>query len=286
MQRRGPSPPARPSPRPRSPGDIDGPPRKRQRVFDAQSLQVINMTSGTADVAGPSTSTEVADPMIDTTPNFDDVNMPSESFQDSDPEHIDADFDDRPKVQSSDGGLSALGVKEGEDDANISTVTFNTNHTSGGGTVYNINRDYITHIKFNLMPGFVPPEAMNQIFQHIHASSSTPSHTVAQLPRPSEPPSDQIAKICVAGDPLYNSAIRSIDRVRIMISIVQTMMANPRLCSSEDLPETLASLKRLLTLMELALRAYRHIGIPTWCIASAALFLSGRKTAVDYLTTS
>ncbi|KZP18175.1 hypothetical protein FIBSPDRAFT_602091 [Athelia psychrophila] len=50
----------------------------------------------------------------------------------------------------------------------------------------------------------------------------------------------------------------SIDQVRITISIVQTMVANPRLCPSTDLPETLASLKRLMELMELALRAYQH----------------------------
>ncbi|KZP33717.1 hypothetical protein FIBSPDRAFT_204293 [Athelia psychrophila] len=67
-----------------------------------------------------------------------------------------------------------------------------------------------------------------------------------------------ITTIYVAVDPFYNSAIRSIDRVHVTISIVQTMMANPRLCSSEDLPEILASLERVLALMELALRAYRH----------------------------
>lgn len=124
--------------------------------------------------------------------------------------------------------------------------------------MYNINGDHIAHINLNLMPGSTPPDVLHQILQHIHATSSKPSLKVAQLRRPSEPPSDQMTKICVAVDPLYHSAIRSIDQVRIMISIVQTMMANPMLCSSEDLPETLASLKRLLTLMELALRAYRH----------------------------
>ncbi|KZP33473.1 hypothetical protein FIBSPDRAFT_308062 [Athelia psychrophila] len=103
------------------------------------------------------------------------------------------------------------------------------------------------------MPGWAPPEAMNLIFQHARAAFRTPSRSVVQVPRPSEPPSNQIAKI-----PFYNPAIRSIDEVSVMISMVQTMMANPMLCPSKDLPETLASLKRLLKLMELAYRAYRH----------------------------
>ncbi|KZP15218.1 hypothetical protein FIBSPDRAFT_1048296 [Athelia psychrophila] len=156
--------------------------------------------------------------------------------------------------------VTALKIEEEEEEkheeANKSMTTFNTDATSRGGTVYNINRD--CNISFNLVPECAPPEAMNQIFQHIHATSSTPSRSAAQLHRPSEPSSDQITKIYMADDPFYNSAICSIERVRVMISIVQTMMANPMLCSSKDLPETLASLERLLTLMKLALRAYRH----------------------------
>ncbi|KZP22236.1 hypothetical protein FIBSPDRAFT_489093 [Athelia psychrophila] len=99
---------------------------------------------------------------------------------------------------------------------------------------------------------------MDQILKHIHAASSTPSLSVAQRPRPSEPPSNQITNIHVADDPFYNSTIRSLGEVRVMVGIVQIMMANPTLCSSQDLPETLASLKRMLTLMELAIRAYRN----------------------------
>ncbi|KZP16866.1 hypothetical protein FIBSPDRAFT_38365 [Athelia psychrophila] len=137
-------------------------------------------------------------------------------------------------------------------------ITFNTDHVSRGGTVNNINGNHIIHITINLAPGCTPPAEINQILQHIHASSSTSSRGPAQLRRPSETPSGQIAKIYVAVDPFYNSAMSSIDQVRVTISIVQTMMANPMLCPSKDLPETLASLKRLMELMELALRAYQH----------------------------
>ncbi|KZP15761.1 hypothetical protein FIBSPDRAFT_866975, partial [Athelia psychrophila] len=236
--------------RPRSPKDDDGPSRKRQRVSDAQRLQGIYRTCA-ANIAGPSTSTAVVDHIA----NFDDVDMLSESVEDSDPECRDSDFDDRPEFQFNDDGLSALGVKEEEANANRPTVTFNTDCISRGGTVYNINRDYIAHINFNLMPGCAPSE---EILQHLRAASSTPSLSVAQLRRPPQPPSDQMTKICLVVDPSYNSAIDSINTVRIVISIVQNMMANPMLCPSKDLPETLASLERLLTLMELALRAYRQ----------------------------
>ncbi|KZP07224.1 hypothetical protein FIBSPDRAFT_939639 [Athelia psychrophila] len=242
--------PARPNPRPRSPEDFDGPSRKRQRVPDAPSLREIHRTSGAANIAGPSTSTEVADPMIDTTANFDDV----------DPESRDSDFDGRPESQFHDDGLSVLGVKdEQEQEANRSIIfqylvrrrTFSTDDTSHGGMVTNINRDY--NVNFNIMPG----------------SSSTPSRSAAQLRAPFQPPSDQITKIYVAVDPFCPvPAIRSIDRVCAMSSMVQTMMANPMLCSSEALPETLASLERLLALMELALRAYRHTNL-VHCLSSA-----------------
>lgn len=107
------------------------------------------------------------------------------------------------------------------------------------------------------MPRCAPPEAINQICQHLLVLSSTPSRSVNLLRHPSEPPSGQIAKIDVTIDHFSNS-IQSIDQVRIMISMAQIMMANPRLCPSGGLPETLASLKQLLRPMELMLLAYQH----------------------------
>ncbi|KZP22171.1 hypothetical protein FIBSPDRAFT_931195 [Athelia psychrophila] len=148
--------------------------------------------------------------------------------------------------------------KQEQKQERISPVTFTTDRTSSGATVYNVNRDYITHINVNLSPGCASPEAMDQMFKHIHATYSTPSLSVTRLPRTCEPPSDQITTTYLAVDPLYNSAILSIAEVRAMIGILQIMMVNPMLCSSQYLPETLADLKRTMTLMELAIRAYRH----------------------------
>ncbi|KZP15873.1 hypothetical protein FIBSPDRAFT_895394 [Athelia psychrophila] len=179
--------------------DVDGRPRKRQRIPDAPSLREIHKTSGAANIAGPSVSTEVADPMIDTTANFDDVDMHTKS------ESSDSDFDDRPESTFNDDGWSVLGVKQQQQQqqANRAMITFNTDGTSRGGIVANINRDY--NVNFNLMPGCAHPEATNQISQHIHAASSTPSRSAAQLRRPSQPLGDQIATICVAVDPFYKS---------------------------------------------------------------------------------
>ncbi|KZP15434.1 hypothetical protein FIBSPDRAFT_867187 [Athelia psychrophila] len=239
--------------RPRSPGDVDGPPRKRQRVSDAQRLREIHRTGGAANIAG---SIAAADPMVDIVANFDDSDVDMESIEDSDPESRKSDFDDRPESQYIDEGLSALRINEVEVEvANRSMATFSTYRTSRGATVYNINGDYVIHNNFQFMPGCTPSE---EIFKNIYTTSSAPSRSVAQSRYYSGPPSDRMTKIYVAADPVYDSAIISIDRVRVMISIVKTMMANPMLCPSEDLPETLASLERLLTLMELALRAYRH----------------------------
>lgn len=136
------------------------------------------------------------------------------------------------------------------------------------------------------MPGCAPPDVMNQIFQHIHTTSSTPSRNVAQLRRPSEPPSGQIAKIYAAVDPPRNSVIHSINQVCIMISMVQTMMASPMLCPSKDLPETLASLKRLLTLMELALRAYRHTDLVHSLSSTISIGVEECRRLLDKLITN
>lgn len=98
----------------RSPRDVDGLPCARQHISHAQSLREIHITSGAGNIAEPSTSTDVANPMMNTTANFDDVDMPTESAEDSDPESSDSYFD--AESQSNDDSLSALEVKEEETD--------------------------------------------------------------------------------------------------------------------------------------------------------------------------
>lgn len=105
--------PARPNSRPRSPGDVDEPPRKRQSVSE-QSTREIYRTSGAPDVTGPSTSSEVADPVLDTTADFDDVDMLTVSVEDSDAESRGSELDDRPESQCIDENLSVLRISEEE----------------------------------------------------------------------------------------------------------------------------------------------------------------------------
>ena len=88
----------------------------------------------------------------------------------------------------------------------------------------------------------MPPLTMEQSFSHI------PSHSNIS----------QVMTTQLDAEPYYPSVERSIIEVREMIKIVHTMMANPALCSSADLPETLAALERTLLFTELAVAAYRH----------------------------
>lgn len=136
--------------------------------------------------------------------------------------------------------------------------TFNTSNTSGG-TINNVGRDYINniaralHIHINVTSG--SPE-FEEVLERLHGAHIIRSISVSQplQPHPPEPPTNQIARI----DACYASATRSIIEVQAMIGVVRIMMDNPTLRSSKDLPETLASLHRILKLTELALRAYQH----------------------------
>ncbi|KZP08193.1 kinase-like protein [Athelia psychrophila] len=81
-------------------------------------------------------------------------------------------------------------------------------------------------------------------------------------PRPSEPLKDQIAFNRV----IFDSATRSLTEVRVMVEMAHKMMENQTLRSSKDLLKTLTSLKQILRLTDLALRAYqdtplvKHLG--------------------------
>lgn len=82
--------------------------------------------SGAGNIAGPSTSTGIADPMMNTTANLDDVDMPTESLKDSDSESrlISGSYFDA-ESPSNDDGFSALAVQEeegGEENPNRSMV--------------------------------------------------------------------------------------------------------------------------------------------------------------------
>lgn len=59
-------------------------------------------------------------------------------------------------------------------------------------------------------------------------------------------------------DTSHTSANRSLVEIQVIVSIMDTLMENPTLCHSETLPKTLASLRQMLTLAELAAQAYKY----------------------------
>lgn len=83
-------------------------------------------SSGAANIAGPSTSTEFTDPTIYTTATFENFDVPTKPVEDSHPEFSDPDLDNMSEFQSNDGGLSALRVNEEDEEKANRTMTVRT----------------------------------------------------------------------------------------------------------------------------------------------------------------
>ena len=128
----------------------------------------------------------------------------------------------------------------------------------------NINGHYIqgNHIAHQIVINFPPVSAAGrgQVLEDIRRAYAIPPFIPEQpsTHTPSHSDIRQNAITRLAGEAYYPSAERSIIEVRVMIEMVRTMMVNPTLCSSANLPETLAALQRVLFLTELAVDAYRH----------------------------
>ena len=134
--------------------------------------------------------------------------------------------------------------------------------------MFNINGHYThgNHIARQINIYFIPQSpsrwSPGEVFKHIrdvylmsrigrnmdHPSTHIPSHSH----------SSQSMNTQLVVRPRYSSAERSIIEVRTMIVMVRTMMANSSLCSSANLPETLAALEKILLFTELTVEAYRH----------------------------
>lgn len=178
--------------------------------------------------------------------------------------------------------------------SDMSRQTFNT-HDNSGGMTNNINGDFtmgdeihVNHIasaqiNIHFMSG--SSSEVNQVLEHLftppsprrrrHGAQRAQSHGLQPEERTERrervarttpsPDGAQLPGLLPTGqtrtthvDDCYASATNSIVEFRLMIDIVHTMMANPILCSSTSLPETLAALQRILNLSERALQAYRH----------------------------
>lgn len=76
---------------------------------------------------------------------------------------------------------------------------------------------------------------------------------------PSGPLTDLLAANLVIGTRYPSASVdRSLVEIRVIADIMDTLMESPALRHSETLPETLASLRRMLTLTELAVHAYKN----------------------------
>lgn len=128
----------------------------------------------------------------------------------------------------------------------------------------NIHGHYIegNHIAHQIIIHFPPVSTSErgQVLEDIRKAYSIPPF-IREYPSTRTHSHSDIRENAVtrlSGEASYPSAERSIIEVRVMIEMVRTMMANPTLCSSANLPETLAALQRVLFLTELAVDAYRH----------------------------
>lgn len=84
---------------------------------------------------------------------------------------------------------------------------------------------------------------------------STTKNTISKI----SPGLPQIAinGVTVSGDPSAGAA-DSLIKIRVILNIIDALMDTPSLCHSVTLPDTLASLRRMLQMTELAVRVYQN----------------------------
>ncbi|KZP08602.1 hypothetical protein FIBSPDRAFT_938930 [Athelia psychrophila] len=140
----------------------------------------------------------------------------------------------------------------------IEPVTFNTHHTFG--TVINVNGTYA--LQGN--------PTIGQINYFISTSSLERGHVLEHLrgthmdaeahPSARGPSTAQTAATYVTIDTTEapTSARDPSIEIHVIAEMMDILLDNPSLRHSETLPETLASLRRMLTLTELAIRAYQQ----------------------------
>ena len=124
-----------------------------------------------------------------------------------------------------------------------------------------INGDYIAYAQINISCGLKSTSELGGILQGLRGAYNMPLElgpSQSGHPRFSQTLIGQKATGDVTVDPWYTSATQSVLHLRLMIDVLNTMMENPTLSSSATLPETLASLQRILKLTELALQTYQH----------------------------
>ncbi|KZP08415.1 hypothetical protein FIBSPDRAFT_262250 [Athelia psychrophila] len=143
-------------------------------------------------------------------------------------------------------------------------ATFNTGHTSG--MVQNVNHDFIVHGGLTytincIVEGPVPD--MKQLLEVLPKTYTTPTAVPSSgaegYPTVYGPITAQMAATYVTINNFEaTSAEDSSIEIRVIAGLMDILLDNPSLHHSDTLPKTLTSLRRMLALTELALRAYRQ----------------------------
>ncbi|KZP08713.1 hypothetical protein FIBSPDRAFT_254163 [Athelia psychrophila] len=162
---------------------------------------------------------------------------------------------------------------EGDEAENRAMVIFSAHGTSGG-TVNNVNGnfamgDHIEHVDIYNIYNIIPPDEVRERFRTMYPPGSPPNgRTTTNIipiislslglaqshsPGASGPPTNQMA--INACDP-SSSATDPLIEIGVIVTIMDALIENPSLRHSVTLPETLASLQRILRLTELAVRVY------------------------------
>lgn len=152
----------------------------------------------------------------------------------------------------------------------VSRQIFNTLHTLGG-RVTNINGhqirgDYIAQINNAFYFTSSSSLELGHILEHLRGTGTT--HKVPLPVGVSQSTQDylsartsftnQVETNVAIIDTSHISANRALIEIQVIVRIMDTLIENTTLHHSETLPNTLASLQRMLTLAELAVQAYKH----------------------------
>ena len=134
------------------------------------------------------------------------------------------------------------------------------NNVHGNYIGNQIHGDYISSAQIHVNFTIKSASERQNILEHIREAYSIPPSGMAQstIQMVSQPNTGHTIVAPMADDPYYVSATRSIIEIRLMIDMVRMMIDHPTLCPSASLPDTLASLEKVLKLTELCVQAYHH----------------------------
>ncbi|KAF7979895.1 hypothetical protein HWV62_40691 [Athelia sp. TMB] len=145
---------------------------------------------------------------------------------------------------------------------------FNTYDTLGG-TVNNVNRDFIqgdyivSQVNYFqiISDGSIPePSKPLERFPDAYYMRTPGASTSTASPQPLRPHHSPLTvpRVMTSNFQTHKLAQELLIKIRVITDIMDALMDNPSLRHSETLPKTLDSLRRMLTLAELTVRMYQQ----------------------------